>query len=212
MKSAFRLHLVQCCLCLLLPFSLLGCGGTESVVADLPESREKLAVYDKEGHPDTLYLDANTAAFTMATWCPHSHELLGMLGDSLMVPKLAGQELVFLFERNEMLRVMRQIDEDSSLSDSDKALYRTKVTERMQPEGGIRLLDRSMLAEVPGEVYFYDEASGLNNNGFPSAYSGKHKDFTTNRLTWLLNNCGCTTEEFKGLWARHLPEDNVATQ
>ena len=109
------------------------------------------------GDETDVVLDSDRIGIAIATWCPHSRNLVEALGDPVLAPFLRHYHFVFLVgdERKHTTQAISELRESGEITQQRA----DEVMGQMGPEGTLYVFDRGWLDALPGEWYSVEDTA-----------------------------------------------------
>lgn len=176
--------------------------GNAASVSDVSTAAEISAatVYDEDDQAHQLSFDEGTMYCIMASWCPHSRDFLTIVNNKTYNPVTKSYKLVFLFDRNELPKLRKNIIENQEAYgiETEAQLQKLMNTIAERKRQG-KLMFPEVLSEIPDDVayYYFDTDFNYEMAGYPSSYTSSSGKFDLNPCLWYANRIPSQRELIK---------------
>jgi hypothetical protein len=170
---------------------------------------EKLAIsfnlYDKQDNPIALEYDDNTIYCAAATWCGFTRKLIELMNDPAYQPVVNKFKFVFLFCRTELSSVLSQVNNDETMSESEKQIYRVRLRKIFEDQD---VFDPAMLSDLPGEYHFFKTDFSKDIDGYPNAFTTSSNAFNVNPIRLMARLSPQDKDVLDKMYQKYVSDDH----
>lgn len=165
--------------------------SSRAVILDtepVEEEEKKLNLFDIDGNQVNISIKSGTMYCNMATWCPHSDQLIKNINNNEFKHVFKSYKIVFLFSKTEVEDYIKNHKDDIRAMAEEKGIPYKDVLKRFQNIADVQdQFNLEMFNEIPTNIsyYFYDKNFNYKLYGFPQTYSYQTNVFSQSPYEWL---------------------------